>query len=109
MAQNNADFMSKRSADDNWPSWMWWAGGIFLLLAYCNYADRDDRPASPYATAGMTSRQALAYQDCMEHTRYSNLSDYTHSEMCRRSALGLDSPVECNTQLDGRANPTMCE
>jgi len=99
----------QRSADDKWPPWVWWAAGIFALLAYCNYSNKDDRPASPYATAGMTSRQALAYRECLADAAPYDLSDYTKSEMCKRSALGLDSKMECHTEWDAHANPTVCE
>lgn len=96
------------TADEGWPSWIWWAGGIFLLLAYCNYSERDRRAAPANPTLGMTSAQAARYQDCMSRSGGYNLSDYTLSEMCRRSALDLDSDLECGTEWDGRANPTVC-
>lgn len=98
----------KETAKDEWPSWVWWAGGIFLLLAYCNYTDRDQRPAPANATLGMTSGQIAEYEDCLRRSSYGSLSDYTKSEMCRRSALGLDSALNCETEWDGRANPDVC-
>lgn len=98
----------KELADEGWPTWLWWAGGIFLLLGYCNYADRDQRPAPANATFGMSSAQAAEYRGCVSRSEAYNLSDYTKSEMCRRSALGLDSEVSCETEWDGRANPEVC-
>jgi hypothetical protein len=99
----------KEAAKDEWPSWVWWAGGIFALLAYCNYSERDQRRAPPNATVGMTAGQISEYEGCLRRSSYADLSDYTKSEMCRRSALGLDSEVNCKTEWDGRANPDVCE
>jgi len=90
-------------------NWLWWAGGIFLLLAYCNYSEKDRRTAPADATLGLTSQQVLVYQDCMAHSGAYNLSDYTKSGMCKRSALGLVSRVDCSIEWDARANPTVCE
>ena len=84
----------ERGVEEGWPSWVWWAGGIFLLLAYCNYSGRDERLAPPRALVGMSARQVDHYRDCMNNSRGFNLSEYAKSEMCRRSALGLDSLVK---------------
>lgn len=101
------DGPEKREKDDS--NWFWWTTGIFLFLAYCNYSGRD-RPSEPAnATAGMSYSQASAYRDCMASSRGYNLSDYAQSDMCRRSALGLDDNLDCRTEWDGRANPTVCE
>ena len=70
-----------------WPTWVWWALGIFALLAYWNYSDQDRRPAQPDVTSGMTNLQGGQYKDCIEHSNFYNLSDYTISEMCRTTVL----------------------
>jgi hypothetical protein len=101
--------VQEQAKDQGNLNWVWWAGGIFLLLAYWNYSDRDTRAAPANATAGMTSGQVLVYEDCMSNSRAYNLSGYTESSMCRSSALGLDSKLDCHVEWDGRANPTVCE
>ena len=98
---------AKRHADDS--NWFWWVAGIFLFLAYCNYSGRDQRWEPTDATAGMTYAQATAYQDCMESSRGYNLSDYAQSDICRKSALGFDNRIECHTEWDSHANPTVCD
>lgn len=92
-----------------WPKWVWWAAGIFLFLAYCNYSGRDQRPEPPNATSDMSYSQASEYRRCMELSRGYNLSDYVKSDTCRKSALGYSSGLECRTEWDGRANSTICE
>ena len=86
--------MAEEAKDQGSLKWLWWAGGAFLLLAYCNYSDKDTRAESPDATAGMNAQQVLLYRDCMSHSGAYNLSDYTKSGMCRNSALGLDAEVD---------------
>jgi hypothetical protein len=90
-------------------NWAWWIGGIFLLLAYCNYSGRDQRSEPTNATAGMSYAQASAYRDCMEASRGYNLSDHAQSDICRKSALGYGGGADCRTEWDGRANGTICE
>jgi hypothetical protein len=94
---------------EGWPSWIWWAGGLFLLLAYCNYSDRDRRAEPQNATAGMSVGQTIAYRECMASSRGYNISDYAKSDICSKSALGVDTSPNCHTEWDGRGNPTVCD
>ena len=80
----------KQTKSERLPTWIWWALGFFALLAYWNYADRDQRPTRTNVMAGMTSVQMLQFKDCVEHSNSNNLSDYTNGEMCRKIVLGQD-------------------
>lgn len=97
-----------KKGEDGGSNWLWWTAGIFLFLAYCNYSERDHRSEPGDATVSMSYAQASAYQDCMETSRWYG-SDHERSGMCQRSALGLDDSLDCHTEYDGRANPTVCD
>lgn len=104
-----ANDTATQSDDQGNLQWLWWAGGIFLLLAYCNYSEKDERAEPVDALVGMSAPQIVEYQQCMTNARGYNLSDFTKSSMCRQSALGLDSKLDCHVEWDARANPTVCE
>lgn len=95
--------------NDGKSNWLWWTGGILLLLTYCNYSERDQRPEPANASTGLSATEMIAYRTCMGSSGAFSLSEYAKSEMCRRSALGLDRGAECRVEWDGRANPTVCE
>lgn len=91
-------------------NWVWWTSGLFLLLAYCNYSDRDQRPESTTnALVGLTAGQAAAYRECMSGSAGYNISDYSRSHICSQSVAGLDTGLKCSVEWDGRNNPTVCE
>lgn len=95
--------------NDGGANWAWWVGGVFLFLAYCNYSDRDQRGEPDNAAAVLTVSHAVAYRECMESSSSYNISDYAKSDICRQSALGIDTDSDCHTEWDGRGNPTVCE
>lgn len=90
-------------------NWLWWTLGVFLLLAYCNYSDRDERPESANATAGMSYGEISEYRKCMDSSRGYNVSDYVKSDMCRKSALGYGTGSNCRVEWDGHANAVVCD
>lgn len=90
-------------------NWLWWTLGVFLLLAYCNYSDRDERPEPANATVGMSYGESSEYRRCMESSRGYDLSDYVKSDTCRKSALGYGAGSNCHVEWDGYANATVCE
>lgn len=98
--------VGKRGDDSsNW----WWVFGVVLLLAYCNYSGRDQRAEPAASVSGMSARELTAYRDCMKSTGSYNLPGSAQSDICRKSALGLDDKPNCRTDWDGRQNPTTCE
>lgn len=83
--------------------------GIALFLALGTYIGRDQSLAPNDAVEGMSAYEALAYRDCMERSASYSISEYAMSDICRKSALSLDTNLDCHTEWDGRANPTECE
>jgi hypothetical protein len=95
--------------NDKWPSWVWWASGILLLLAYFNYSSRDDRPAPINATAGMTAAQVAGYQKCLYRNRGLALSDAVNSAMCRKFVFEVAEQMNCLATVAGDRDPDICD
>lgn len=98
---------SKQQHNKGNSNWAWWAGCLFLLLAYCNHAEEHEGNGS--GIAGLTPSQAMAYRDCVKSSGAYNLSDGAQSQLCQDSAQGRLSAPSCHTEWDGRSNSTICD
>ncbi len=88
-------------------------GGVALFAIFgCedHRARRTEQLMTPAALAGLSNAEKLAYEKCIDRS-FANIDAEAQIHLCREAALGLltESQAGCQTDWDGRANPTMCD